>query len=192
MKPRVASVIVVEGKYDAQRVRDAVDATVVETGGFRLFRDPEKREMIRRLAAARGVIVLTDSDAAGAVIRNHLLSFLPPEQVRLAYVPPRPGKERRKAVPSKEGLLGVEAMDDATLVEALEKAGAFTGEPPAPPLTKGEMVELGLSGQPDSAARRQALLHRLGLPSHLSANRLAQVLPCLLTPQELEETVSQL
>ncbi len=179
MKRKVGPVIVVEGKYDAQRVRQAVDAMVVETGGFRLFQEPEKRELIRRCAAARGVIVLTDSDTAGAVIRNHLLSFLPPQQVRVAYVPPIPGKEKRKPAPSKEGLLGVEGMDTATVIRALEQVGAFDGAPPSPPLTKSQMYELGLSGRPDSAARRRALLTRLGLPLHLSANRLAEVLGAL-------------
>lgn len=176
MKRAVSPVVVVEGKYDAQRVRAAVEATVIETGGFRLFKDAQKRELIRRLAATRGVVVLTDSDAAGGVIRNHLLGFLPPEQVRVAYVPPIPGKEKRKSAPSKEGLLGVEGMDDTTLIAALERVGAFDGAPPPPPLTKVQMYERGLTGHPDSAARREALLQELGLPRYLSVNRLAEVL----------------
>lgn len=192
-KPHIRPVIVVEGKYDAIRVRAAVDATVVETGGFRLFREPEKRELLRRYAAARGLVILTDSDSAGAVIRNHLLSFLPPEQVTVAYVPPIPGKERRKAAPSKEGLLGVEGMTEQTVVEALRRAGALKDSPaPAPALTKSDLYTLGLSGHPASAARRQALLAALGLPRHLSANRLLEVLNATVTEEELAALLAEI
>ncbi len=192
-KPRIRPVIVVEGKYDAIRVRAAVDATVVETGGFRLFKEPEKRELIRRYAAERGLLILTDSDSAGAVIRNHLLSFLPPEQVTVAYIPPIPGKERRKAAPSKEGLLGVEGVPEQIIVEALRRAGALDTAPTnRMTLTKGDLYTLGLSGHPDSAARRQALLERLGLPRHLSANRLLEVLNATVTEAELEELLDEL
>lgn len=196
-KPRIRQVIVVEGKYDAIRVRSAVEATVVETGGFRLFREPEKRELLRRYAAQRGLVVLTDSDSAGAVIRNHLLSFLPPEQVTLAYVPPVPGKERRKAAPSKEGLLGVEGMEKAAILAALERAGVIpdggtVGGGNTVRLTKGDLYALGLSGQADSAARRQTLLGLLGLPRYLSANRLLEVLNATVTEEELQRLLEQL
>ncbi len=188
----VREVIVVEGKYDAIRVHSAVDAIVVQTDGFRIFRDKEKRALLRRYAAARGLIVLTDSDSAGAVIRNHLRGILPPEQVRMAYVPPVAGKERRKAAPSKEGLLGVEGMDNEVIIAALTHAGADLGDGTPPhtmALTKADLYALGLSGTPDSATRRRALLQALGLPPTLSANALLTVLNTTVTEEELQSLV---
>ncbi len=185
----VCEAIVVEGKYDAMRVREAVNALVVQTDGFRLFRDGEKKNLLRRLAAERGLVILTDSDSAGLVIRNHLLSFLPPEQVKQAYIPPIPGKEKRKSAPGKEGLLGVEGVDAATVVAALTRAGATFTDAQSPgnkmALSKGDLYEYGLSGRPESAVRRRALLRLLALPENLSANRLLEVLNATVTPQEL-------
>ena len=186
---RVHQAIVVEGKHDVVRVRSAVDAVVVATDGFRLFKDTEKMALLRRLAATRGLIILTDSDSAGGVIRNHLLGSIPVEQLRQAYIPPIPGKERRKATPSKEGLLGVEGMDAATVVTALERAGAtFEGEDTPPweslGLTKADLMEWGLTGAPDAATRRQRLLTALGLPRYLSAARLLEVLNTTVTAEE--------
>lgn len=186
---RVHQAIVVEGKHDVVRVRSAVDAVVVATDGFRLFKDTEKMALLRRLAATRGLIILTDSDSAGGVIRNHLLGSIPVEQLRQAYIPPIPGKERRKAAPSKEGLLGVEGMDAATVVTALERAGAtFEGEDMPPweslGLTKADLMEWGLTGAPDAATRRQRLLAALGLPEYLSAARLLEVLNTTVTAEE--------
>lgn len=186
---RVHQAIVVEGKHDVVRVRSAVDAVVVATDGFRLFKDKEKMALLRRLAATRGLIILTDSDSAGGVIRNHLLGSIPVEQLRQAYIPPIPGKERRKAAPSKEGLLGVEGMDAATVVTALERAGAtFEGEDTPPweslGLTKADLMEWGLTGAPDAATRRQRLLAALGLPGYLSAARLLEVLNTTVTAEE--------
>ena len=186
---QIREAIVVEGKYDAIRVRSVVDATVVQTDGFRIFSSPEKRELLRRLAETRGLIILTDSDTAGGVIRSHLLGFLPREQIKIAYVPPTPGKEKRKPAPSKEGLLGVEGIDGDTVLAALERAGATftdgTAAPDgAPELTKADLYALGLSGHPDSAARRREILRRLRLPEYLSANRLLDVLNTALSPEE--------
>ena len=186
---RVRQAIVVEGKHDVIRVRSAVEAVVVPTDGFRLFKDKEKVALLRRLAATRGLILLTDSDSAGGIIRNHLCGCIPAEQLLQAYVPPRPGKERRKATPSKEGLLGVEGMDAATILTALERAGATFEDEDAPPqeslgLTKADLLDLGLTGHPDSAARRRRLLEALELPGYLSANRLLEVLNTTVTPAE--------
>lgn len=189
----VRQIIVVEGKYDAIRVHSAVDAIVVQTDGFGIFRDEEKRALLRRYAAARGLIVLTDSDSAGAVIRNHLRSIIPPEQVSMAYVPPIKGKEKRKTAPSKEGLLGVEGMDNTVVLNALIRAGADIGDGTPPHtmiLTKADLYELGLSGTPDSAARRQKLLTTLGLPPTLSANALLDVLNTTVTEKELSELLA--
>lgn len=186
---RVRQAIVVEGKHDVIRVHSAVEAVVVPTDGFRLFKDTEKVALLRRLAATRGLILLTDSDTAGGVIRNHLCGCIPADQLLQAYIPPRPGKERRKAAPSKEGLLGVEGMDAATILAALERAGAiFEDEDTAPReslgLTKVDLMEWGLTGHPDSAARRRRLLEALELPGYLSANRLLEVLNTTVTPAE--------
>lgn len=186
---RIRQAIVVEGKHDIVRVHSAVEAMVVCTDGFGIFKDAERMALLRRLAATRGLIVLTDSDSAGGVIRNYLLGSIPKEQLLQAYIPPRQGKERRKSAPSKEGLLGVEGMDAATVVEALRRAGAtFEGEQAETAtyvsLTKADLMELGLTGAPDSAARRRALLTALDLPGYLSANRLLEVLNSTVTEEE--------
>ena len=194
---RVRQAIVVEGKHDEIRVRSAVDAVVVTTDGFRIFKEREKMALLRRLASVRGLIVLTDSDTAGGVIRNHLLSCIPAEQVRQAYIPPIKGKEKRKAAPSKEGLLGVEGMDAATVLAALERAGAvFEGEDtplcPSLGLTKADWMALGLSGTADSAARRIRLAQALGVPTYLSANRLLELVNTTVTAQEWARLVEEI
>ena len=191
---QVRQAIVVEGKYDEIRVRSAVDAIVVPTEGFGVFRNETKMQLLRRLAHERGLIVLTDSDSAGMLIRNHLIGAIPAEQIRHAYIPPIAGKERRKSTPSKEGLLGVEGVDNAVVLDALTRAGATfedTNDVAAASatdkmhLTKGDLYELGLSGRADSATRRRALLNALNLPQNLSANRLLDVLNATVTQQEL-------
>ena len=186
---RVQEAIVVEGKHDVIRVRSAVDAVVIPTEGFRIFKDKEKMAMLRRLAAVRGLIVLTDSDSAGGVIRNHLLSCISAEQLKQAYIPPVKGKERRKPGPSKEGLLGVEGMDAATVVAALERCGATFEDEDTPThtslcLTKADWMALGLSGTADSAARRRQLAEALGVPTYLSANRLLELVNTTVTAEE--------
>jgi ribonuclease M5 len=189
---RVRQAIVVEGKHDVIRVHSAVDAVVVPTDGFRIFKDQEKMAMLRRLAQVRGLIVLTDSDSAGGVIRNHLLSCIPAEQLKQAYIPPVAGKERRKSAPSKEGLLGVEGMDAATVIAALERAGAVFEDEENPAhislnLTKADWMALGLSGTADSAARRLRLAEALGVPTYLSANRLLELVNTTVTASEWVE-----
>ena len=194
---RVRQAIVVEGKHDVVRVRSAVDALVVITDGFRIFKNKEQMALLRRLAQSRGLIILTDSDGAGGVIRSHLQGSIPAGQMVQAYVPPIPGKERRKAAPSKEGLLGVEGMDAAVIVAALERAGAVfedeeTLQRETLHLTKADLMEVGLTGGADSAARRQRLLAQLGLPGYLSAGRLLEVLNATVTPQEWEALLAEL
>ncbi len=188
---RVRQAIVVEGKHDAVRVRSAVEAVVVTTDGFRIFKNKEQMALLRRLAESRGLIILTDSDSAGGVIRGHLQGGIPTERLLQAYVPPVPGKERRKPTPSKEGLLGVEGMDAAVIVAALERAGAVFEDEENPPrdtlnLTKADLMALGLTGTADAAARREKLLQALGLPTYLSAGRLLEVLNTTVTPEEWE------
>ena len=189
MKPRVREVIVVEGRYDKNMLLQAVDAVVVETGGFAVFRNGEKAAYLRRLAEKRGVILLTDPDGAGFVIRDYLKGVLPPDRLKQAYVPDVYGRERRKKKGGKEGKLGVEGMSPAVLVEALRRAGATFEDGPAAPrrtgLTKADLLEKGLIG-PGSAARRAALQQRLGLPARLTANGLLEALDLLLTRAEFD------
>ena len=193
---RVRQAVVVEGKHDEIRVHSAVDAVVVCTDGFHIFKDREKMALLRRLAAVRGLIVLTDSDTAGGVIRNHLLSCIPAEQVLQAYIPPIKGKEKRKSAPSKEGLLGVEGMNAATVVAALERCGAVFEDEDTPArtslgMTKADWMALGLSGTADSAARRAALAQALGVPTYLSANRLLEVVNTTVTAEEWATLLKQ-
>ena len=190
MKPRIREVIVVEGRYDRNALLQAVDATVVEVGGFALFNDREKAAYLRRLADSRGVILLTDPDGAGFVIRGHLKGLLPPDKVRQAYIPDVYGKERRKKKPGKEGKLGVEGMTPEVLVDALRRAGAtFEGED-APHrssgITKADLLDKGLIG-PGSAEKRARLQEQLGLPARLTANGLLEALDLLLTREEFDD-----
>lgn len=185
----IREAIVVEGKYDVIRLRSAVDALIVATDGFRIFRDREMLTYLRRLAAERGLVLLTDSDAAGFVIRDYLSGAIPPAQIKHAYIPEMAGKERRKAAPSKEGLLGVEGMDGALLEEVLRRAGATVLETGSPTprkagLTKADLVEAGLSGGADSADRRRRFLSAAGLPGKLSANRLLEAVNATMTREE--------
>ena len=190
MKPKIQEVIVVEGRYDKNTLLQAVDATVVATDGFGIFNDREKLNVFRRLAEKRGLIVLTDSDGAGFVIRNHLKGALPKEQVKQAYIPDIPGKERRKRKAGKEGKLGVEGMEPQVLIEALRRCGAtFEGEerhPAGPAITKADLLEKGLIGS-GSVQRRQQLLEKLELPARLTANGLLEALNVLVTREEFEE-----
>lgn len=193
---RVKEAVVVEGRCDRAKLSALIDGTIVETGGFAIFNDRDKMELIRRLAAARGVIILTDSDGAGFLIRSKLCSCLPPEQVKHAYIPDIYGKERRKAKPSKEGKLGVEGMPLETLRDCLIMAGAtiedIPGETRPPELTKADLFELGLSGGDGSAERRRALQRRLKLPERLSANGFLQALNALYTRRELFDLLKNL
>ena len=181
---RIREVIVVEGRYDKNTISQVVDAAVVTLGGFAVFNDREKLSFLRRLAEERGLIVLTDSDGAGFVIRNYLKGALPRDRVKQAYIPDIPGKERRKRSPGKEGKLGVEGMNPAVLLEALRRAGAtFEDEAPAAergkPITKADLYALGLTGGTGSAERRQVLLRRLDLPGHLTPNAMLEALNLL-------------
>ncbi len=194
---KIREAVAVEGRYDAARLRTVVDTVVVETGGFSLFRNRETLTLLRRLAATRGLIVLTDSDAAGFVIRDHISGALPKEQVKHAYVPEVPGKEKRKAKPSAEGLLGVEGIDGETVLKALLCAGATVEGDcayavPPPFLTKARLYEDGLVGQANSALLRETLLRALGLPHRLSTNRLIEAVNALCTESDYEQFLKTL
>lgn len=187
---RIREVIVVEGRYDKNALRQVVEATVIETRGFGVFNDKERLALLRKLAAERGLILLTDSDGAGFVIRNFLKGAIPKAQIKQAYIPDVYGKERRKAAPGREGKLGVEGMAPQVLLAALERAGATfeDGDEQTKgrtPITKADLYELGLTGGPDSAQRRGELLKRLELPGHMTTNALLEVLNILYTREEL-------
>ena len=193
---RIKEAIVVEGRYDKNTLSQVVDAVILETSGFSVFKDSEKLTLLRRLAQKQGLIVLTDSDGAGFVIRNYIKGAIPTEQVKHAYIPDIYGKERRKRAPGKEGKLGVEGMSPDILLQALLRAGATVeGEESAAPrgeLTSADLFALGLTGQADSARRRADLLRRLELPEHLSAKALLTVLNALYSPSELNDILAQL
>ena len=184
----VKEVIVVEGRYDKNTLSQIVDAVIIETSGFGIFNDAQKQKLLRRLAAERGLIVLTDSDGAGFVIRNFIKGCVDPALVKHAYIPDVAGKERRKSAPSKEGKLGVEGMRPEVLLDALRRAGASVGgeaaEPPAARITKADMYKRGLSGGQGSRERRAALIRELDLPEKLSADALLDVLNAIMTRED--------
>ena len=197
MKPRIRETIVVEGRYDKNSVSQAVDAHILETRGFGVFSDDALVALIREMARVRGVIIFTDSDGAGFLIRGKLKSALGAAGVRHAYIPDIEGRERRKSRASKAGLLGVEGMSPEVIIESLRTAGAtfengeLSEESDKQLITKADMYALGLSGVPDAAERRNALKVGLGLPRLLSANALLEVLNCLFTRDEFFETVTE-
>ena len=183
---KVKEVIIVEGVYDKNTLRQVVDAVILETSGFGIFHDKQKQKLFRTMAEQRGLIVLTDSDGAGFVIRSFLRSCVPPELVKHAYIPDVPGKERRKRSASREGKLGVEGMRPQVLLDALKRAGAHFAEEDAmentaAPITKADFFAVGLSGRADSRAARAALLRRLDLPERLTADGLLEVLNAVMS-----------
>lgn len=197
MKKKIREVIVVEGRYDKNTLSQVVDAVIVETGGFSVFHNKEKIDYLRRLARERGLILMTDPDGAGFVIRNYLKGALPKGCVKQAYVPDIAGKERRKRHGSKEGKLGVEGMRPQVILDALRRAGATFAQqdesemPVHPVITKADFYEWGLSGRPDSTARRAAVLHALDLPAHMTANALLEFINAVGTHEQVAEIIQQ-
>lgn len=188
-KLKLRQAIVVEGKYDQNTLRQLVDTAIFTTNGFTGMKDPALLRLLQQAAQTTGLVILTDSDGAGFLIRNTLKSALPETGVLHAYIPDLPGKEKRKAAPGKEGLLGVEGMTPEILLKALRDAGAefADGSTPPParePITKQDLFALGLSGGPESAKKRAALLKALNLPAHMSANALLQALNVLFSREE--------
>ena len=181
---RIKEVIVVEGRYDKNTLSQVVDAVILETAGFGIFHDADKRHLLKTLAETRGLIVLTDSDGAGFLIRNHIRGCVDPKLVKHAYIPDIYGKERRKNAPSKEGKLGVEGMRPEILLEALQRAGATFEDDPAAErparITKADLYARGLSGREGSREKRLSLLRRLNLPERMSADAMLDVLNALM------------
>ncbi len=193
---KIREAIVVEGRYDKNTLSQIVDAPIFQTNGFRLMKDKEQMELLRCVAQKRGLIVLTDSDGAGFVIRNHIKSGISKEFLKHAYIPEIQGKERRKKVPGKEGILGVEGMTPQVIVECLKKAGAtLEGENTVSDresITKFDLFCMGLSGSPDSKTKRLALLNLLHLPRHMSSNAMLEALNLLYSKDEIFRLVDTL
>lgn len=193
---KIREAIVVEGRYDKNTLSQIVDAPILQTDGFGIMNDKEQLALLRRVAQVRGLIVFTDSDGAGFVIRNYLKGAIPAQYLKHAYIPDIPGKERRKTAPGKEGKLGVEGMTPEVILQCLSRAGATVeGEetqPRAEEITKVDLCFMGLSGGPDSKAKRLALLKMLDLPAHMSSNAMLQALNLLYTKDELYRLVDAL
>lgn len=185
--------IIVEGKYDKITLENVVDTLIITTNGFGIFKDTQKCEMIRMFARSTGVIVLTDSDSAGNMIRNHIKSIASDGKVINVYVPQLKGKEKRKATSSKEGFLGVEGLSPEVLTSALEKSGvtAFETKEKREKITKTDMFINGLSGMENATQNRKTLLKFLNLPDNLSANATLDVLNTILTKEEFEKAVEE-
>lgn len=191
----IREAIVVEGRYDKNTLSQIVDAPILQTNGFGIMKDKELLSVLRRVAKTRGLIVFTDSDGGGFVIRNFLKGAIEGCYLKHAYIPDIPGKEKRKTAPGKEGKLGVEGMTPQVILDCLRRAGAtVVGEARSSQsrITKQDLVELGLSGCPNSAAMRKALLKKLEFPEHMSANAMLQALDLLYTPEQLTQMVREL
>ena len=191
---KIREAIVVEGRYDKNTLSQIVDAPILETSGFGVFKDKKQLAFLRRVAQERGLIVFTDSDGAGFVIRNHLKSAIEPQYLKHAYIPDIYGKERRKAAAGKEGKLGVEGMRPDVIIDALRRSGAtIEGESADVPhkITKQDLMALGLSGGENSSEKRLALLKKLELPEHMSANAMLQALNLLLDLEKLKDLLQE-
>ncbi|MEE1126379.1 MAG: DUF4093 domain-containing protein [Acutalibacteraceae bacterium] len=189
----IKEAIIVEGKYDKMRLKSVVNATIIETNGFRIFKDKEKVSLIKQLAQKQGIIVLTDSDGAGFVIRNHLKNIVPKEQIKHAYIPQIKGKEKRKDAPSKEGTLGVEGINEQQLLLSLKNAGVtYNSANKKNSISKTDLYKLGLTGRDNSQKMRGELLKKLNLPQYITTNALIDVLNSLMDLEELANIVDEI
>ena len=192
---KIKEAIVVEGRYDKNTLSQIVDAAILQTDGFSVMKDKALLALLRKVAQTRGLIIFTDSDGAGFVIRNHIKSAIPARFLKHAYIPDIAGKERRKREAGKEGKLGVEGMTKDVILESLRRAGAtIDGEdtPVQQSITKQDMMELGLSGGAGSSEKRAALLKKLDLPEHMSANAMLQALNLICDPAQLRRIMEEL
>ena len=189
-KLELKEAVIVEGRYDKIKLSEIISSPVIDTGGFRVFKDKEKQALIRQIAEKRGILIMTDVDSAGFVIRNFLRGIVPAEQIKHAYIPIVEGKESRKTEPSKEGKLGVEGIDRDALIASIRKSGAqIIGEDikSAQEITKADFYKYGLSGRDDSAIFRKRILSDLELPEYLTANAMIAAINCLFTKEEFED-----
>lgn len=194
---KVKEAIVVEGTYDKIKLSSFIDGVIFVTGGFSIINNKKKSETLKTIAEKMGVVILTDSDSAGFQIRNYVKQLIPDEKIKHAYIPEIAGKEKRKKIAGKEGLLGVEGILPEIIIKALKDAGCeIDGNSSVPkettPITKSDLYLLGLSGTDNSAKKRQALLNLLGLPSKISSNMLLSVLSRMLTKDELINLIDEI
>ena len=193
---KIKEAIVVEGRYDKNTLSQIVDAPILETSGFGIFNDKQQMKLLRKVAQLRGLIVFTDADGAGFVIRNHIKSAIPGKYLKHAYIPDIPGKERRKSAPGREGKLGVEGMTPDIILQALRNAGATiegeTEKHTAGAITKADLMQLGLAGTSGSDEKRKKLMKHLDFPEHMSPNALLQALNLLYDLEELTELTAGL
>lgn len=199
---KIKEAVIVEGKYDKIKLSSIIDGLIIETRGFHIFKDERQMALIRRMAETRGLLILTDSDSAGFLIRHHLMSAIPAKYIKHAYIPDVLGKERRKEKGSKEGKLGVEGVSKQHILEALDRAGVLCEEESAPQweatsaavrkIEKADLFRDGLTGGENSAQNRKLLLEHLRLPEHLSTNALLKVLNSMMTYEEYSILVEKL
>jgi len=191
---KIKQAVIVEGKYDKIKLSGIIDAPIIQTDGFGIFKDKELQLLIRKLAEKRGILVLTDSDSAGFKIRSFIGSTVDQKDIVHAYIPDIFGKESRKTEPSKEGKLGVEGVSEQVIMQALANAGVLCESAPAParPITKIDLYELGFTGGEDSSKKRAALLRYYSFPERLSANSLIKVLNCITTYEQFLEDIKEI
>ena len=192
---KLRQAVIVEGRYDKIKLKNLIDAPIIETNGFRVFNDKERQSLIRRIADKRGILVMTDSDGAGLVIRNFLNGVIDKSKIKHCYIPQLEGKEKRKERMSREGFLGVEGVPDEVIIEAVRKSGAeIIGEQAekSAEITKADLYSLGLTGSENSAQKRKRLLQELGMPDYLSSNAMLTALNCLYSYEELYNIITEL
>lgn len=192
---KLKEAVIVEGRYDKIKLKNLIDAPIIETNGFRIFNDRERRDMIRQIADKRGILIMTDSDGAGLVIRNFLNGAVDKSKIKHCYIPQLEGKEKRKEQKSKEGFLGVEGVPDDVIIEAIRKSGATViGEEAAQTneITKADLFTLGLTGTENSAQKRKKLLKKLNMPDYLSTNAMLTALNCLYSLEELKSVLNEI
>lgn len=189
---RIKYPIIVEGKYDKIKICSLFDATVITTDGFAIFNQKEKLSLLRSLAERDKVILLTDSDGGGHLIRSHIKSAIPPERLINLYTPKTQGKEKRKREASKEGILGVEGTDKEILTKLLSPFATDNDEQKGEPITKADLYALGLSGREDSKSKRETLLRALNLPHDMSPNAMLSAVNILYSKEEIERKADKL
>lgn len=193
MKIKLTQAIICEGKYDKIKLSNIFDATILTTEGFGIFKDDEKRDLVKRLSETVGIIIVTDSDSAGFVIRNHIKSFCDNEKITNVYIPELKGREKRKTEESKEGLLGVEGISDGIIISAFERAGVLGERKESnKSITKTDLYNLSLVGSENSSFLRERLYESLNLPKKLSPNAFLEVANSLFSLEEIKTELEKL
>lgn len=187
---KIKEAIIVEGKYDKIKLSQVVDTVIISINGFNIFKDTDKQKLIKKLANSQGLIILTDSDRAGFLIRNFICGIVDNKYIKHAYIPQIQGIEKRKTIPSKDGFLGVEGISNDILLESIKKAATEQRDKKII-VTKSDLVRLGLSGRPDSRIKREKLLEMLDLPIGISANAMLEILNSAYREDEIKTIISR-